>query len=129
MDGHILDGTMASEISHLRISVRVWTQIDLNGSSGCSATAIKARMTGSESGTLPDPATCGERFDPTSMIVRMSLMTCSFSTAYLVSRESDLQRCSSVQLSTECVECRKVLHNVPVKVLAMDGLDGPLINQ
>ena len=75
-----------------RISVNVCTHMGLNGSSGYSATAIRARMTASDKGTLPEPmGECVEcRSEPISTIARMSLMTCSFSTVCLLSRHRDL---------------------------------------
>jgi hypothetical protein len=78
----------------LQISSRVSRHIGLNGSSGCSATAMSARITESERGTFPCPAPLwpDPRSDPISMIVRTSFRTCSFSTACLVSRASDLKR-------------------------------------
>jgi hypothetical protein len=76
----------------LRISANVCTQIGRNGSSTASATAMNARITVSESGTEPDAAApCGSRrSEPIATIFRMSLMTCSFSTACLLSRANDL---------------------------------------
>lgn len=70
----------------------VCTHIGLNGSSGYSATAMSARMTASESGTVPDPIAERDewRSEPMSTTVLISLMTCSFSTVCLLSRESDL---------------------------------------
>jgi hypothetical protein len=76
----------------VRISDSVWTQIVLKGSSGCSAIAMRARMTGSDRGTMLVVTAAEEsgRTAPTSTIVRISLITCSFSTACLLSRSSDL---------------------------------------
>src|SRR5258705_12514381 len=56
--------------SDLRISAKVCTHIGRNGSSIESATAMNARMIGSESGTVPEPATsCGlRRWEPTATI-------------------------------------------------------------
>lgn len=90
-------------ISNNSISVKVWMHIGLNGSSGCSATAIIARMTVSDKCTLPAFALVEEEEEeevpplfrvvvvPTSMMVRMSLMACSFSMACLLSRCRDLR--------------------------------------
>lgn len=79
---------------HLRISAKVCTHIGRNGSSTESATAMNARMIGSESRTVPElAASCGSRrWDPITTIVRMSFMTCSFSIACLLSRANDLGR-------------------------------------
>jgi hypothetical protein len=78
---------------HLQISARVCIHIGRNGSSAESATAMNARMIGSESGTVPEPASCGSRrWDPITTIIRMSFMTCSFSIACLLSRANDLGR-------------------------------------
>ena len=78
-----------------QISASVWMQISRNGSSGCSATAIIDRITVSDIGTTPGPLfiSGSRRSVPTSTIIRMSLMTCSFSTACLLSRRSDLWQC------------------------------------
>jgi len=80
---------------HVRISAKVCTQMGRKGSSACSATAIRARITGSESGTVPAPAATGDsrRSAPISTMERISLMTCSFSTACLLSRVNDLIEC------------------------------------
>jgi hypothetical protein len=75
-----------------RISIKVCIQIFLNGSSGCSAMAIMARMIGSERGIAPELAArfVAATSDPISMIDRMSFKVCSFSTACLLSRANDL---------------------------------------
>ncbi len=77
---------------YTRISESVCTHMGLKGSSACSATAISARITGSDKGTVFEAVKLGEYFgsDPISTIVRMSLIACSFSTACLLSRVSDL---------------------------------------
>lgn len=75
------------------ISAKVWTQMDLKGSSGCSAIAMNARIMGSERGTFPEqgavfgPLLC----DPISTTARMNLITCSFSTVCLLSKVRDLE--------------------------------------
>jgi hypothetical protein len=87
-------GTIKShEHINLRISAKVCTHIGRKGSSAKSATAMKARMIGSDIGTVPEPAApCGSlRSEPTATIVRMSLMTCSFSIVCLLSRANDLE--------------------------------------
>lgn len=109
---------------HVQISVNVWTHIGLKGSSGYSATAMRARMTASDKGTLPDPmAECvGCRSEPISTTARMSLMTCSFSTVCLLSRQRDL----STQVSDDTGEGKvcEVLHHVPVQVLFSETSHG-----
>ena len=76
----------------LQISVKVSMHIGLKGSSRCSATAMRERRTASDMGTTAAPLEMDEsrRVVPISTIVRMSLIACSFSTAYLISRFSDL---------------------------------------
>jgi len=66
-------------------------QIGRKASSACSATAINARITGSERGTVPVPDGESCRSEPISTMARSSLMTCSFSTACNLSRVSDLK--------------------------------------
>lgn len=80
---------------------------------------MKARMTGSDNGTVPQPTAAPgpRREDPISTMARMSLMTCSFSTAYLLSRARDLSVYSHVE------EGRKadnhIPYNIPVKRLLL----------
>jgi len=78
----------------VQISAKVWMQMSRKGSSACSATAMTARITVSDTGTNPTPffASKSLRTVPISTVVRMSLMTCSFSTACLLSRRSDLTK-------------------------------------
>lgn len=67
--------------------------IGLKGSSGCSATAMNALIIGSERGTFPEaiPELEARFSEPISIMARISLMTCSFSTTYLLSRERALR--------------------------------------
>lgn len=75
-----------------RISTSVSQQINFKESSTCSATDIMARIIGSERGTWPRPTDAKGKHlsDPISTIARISLTTCSRSTAYLLSRANDL---------------------------------------
>lgn len=77
----------------LRISASVCMQTSRKGSSGCSAIATIERMTVSDTGMLPGPllVSMSLRTVPTSTMVRTSLITCSFSTACLLSRRRDLK--------------------------------------
>lgn len=89
-----MPGTVCKLVdADIRISVSVSMQIGRNEDSTCSATAINALMTGSDSGTRPEEQPTGSaslRIVPTSTMVRISLMTCSFSTVYLLSLVKDL---------------------------------------
>ena len=76
-------------------------QTSLNGSSACSATAMTDRTTASDSCTDPEDSGESGRIVLSSTMVRMSLITCSFSTACLLSRSSDL-RVVSVNVQQVC---------------------------
>lgn len=96
------------EMKNLRISASVWIHTGLKRSSVYSATAIKARMMGSDRGTVPEPPPVWEswRTLPISTIVRISLITCSFSTACLLSRPRDLLTRKTLVPD----ECRYISH-------------------
>ena len=102
-----------SIVEYARISVKVWMHTSLNGSSACSATAITARSTVSESCTAPGPGLFSvdvERTAPKSTTVRMSLITCSFSTECLLSRRRDL----GIVQTPVCRTSLHLLDNVPI---------------
>ena len=101
--GWVLSRCPPSVTAYSRISARVKTQICRKGSSTCSATAMNALRTGSERGTrLAVVALYGDRCSaPIWTIARMSLMTCSFSTANLLSRDKDLRAVRKVQQGGE----------------------------
>jgi hypothetical protein len=118
-----------AKCSDLRISAKVCTHIGRNGSSIESATAMNARMIGSESGTVPEPAaSCGlRRWEPTATIARMSFMTCSFSTACLLSRANDLGR--SIRLLNRRAAINGLLHYIPFERLFSKTFDRVVIDQ
>jgi len=96
---------------HERISVNVSIQTRRKGSSTCSATAMTDRTTVSDNCTdlgLKFVSVESLRTVPTSTMVRMSLITCSFSAACLLSRRSDLKN--------ELCFSRTVLYNAHLRI-------------
>lgn len=106
-----------------QISAKVWMHIWRKGSSACSATAMNALMIGSDRGTeaVVLPAVASRRTVPTSTMVRMNLITCSFSTANLLSRVRDLRLWVTKGAKDQDT---RIPNDVPLQILLLDYLDG-----